>query len=168
MTVPGRLYRFLADDHRRLEGLLAELAGQADIAGDDRYAQFRQGLLRHIAMEEKVLLPFAREKRGGEPLEVAARIRLDHGAIAALLAPTPTAQLIATLRTILAAHNPIEEGPGGLYETCEGLAGSELDALVERLRAVPEVKLAPLSDSPRALRSMKEAVERAGYQLSPL
>lgn len=165
--MPGELFRFLAEDHRRLEGLLAELTGREEIAGDDRYVRFRQGLLRHIAMEEKVLLPFAREKRGGEPLPVAARIRLDHGAIAALLAPTPTPRLIATIRTILGAHNPVEEGPGGLYETCESLAGPELDTLLARLRSVPEVKLAPLSDSPRALKSMQQAVERAGYRLSP-
>jgi Hemerythrin HHE cation binding domain len=164
----GRLYRFLAEDHRRLESLLTGIVGLVDIAGDRRYAQFRQGLLRHIAMEEKVLLPFARKKNGGDPLPVTGRIHLDHGAIAALLAPTPTPQMIATLRTILDAHNPVEEGPGGLYETCETLAGTEMNALLERLRAVPEVKLAPLSDSPRALESMKQAVERAGYRLGPL
>jgi hypothetical protein len=36
-------------------------------------------------MEEKVLLPFAQKKRGGEPLPIAAKLRLDHGALAALL-----------------------------------------------------------------------------------
>jgi hypothetical protein len=164
--MPGRLHRFLADDHDRLEEFLKQLAGQEDIADDPAYLEFRQGLLRHIAMEEKVLIPFAKEKRGGESLPIAARIRSDHGALAALLAPTPTAQIVAAIRTILEAHNPIEEDPGGLYETCEQLAGAELDLLLDRLRAVPEVRPAPHSDSPRGLESMRQAVRRAGYRLS--
>jgi hypothetical protein len=43
-------------------------------------------------MEEKVLLPAAQKARGGEPLQIAAKLRLDHGALAALLVPTPTAE----------------------------------------------------------------------------
>jgi hypothetical protein len=163
--MPGPLYRFLADDHVRLERLLQKLTGRQDIVNDTAYAELHAGILRHIAMEEKVLLPFAREKRDGEPLSIAARIRLDHGAIAALLAPTPTSLIIATLQTILKAHNPIEEGSNGLYETVEHLAGPEVDGLLDRIRSVPEVRLAPHSDSSRALESMRQAVERAGYRL---
>jgi len=160
-----RLYRFLAEDHDRLATLLTELEQVDDIASDPRYIEFRQGLLRHIAMEEKVLLPFARERNAGVPLSVAARIRLDHGALAALLAPTPTAPIMATIRRILQAHNPIEEDRGGLYETIEGLAGTDLETLLDRVHSVREVKVAPHSDSPRALDSMREAVRRAGYGL---
>ena len=46
---PGALARFLLDDHRRLEALLDRAA--TDPAA---YEAFREGLLRHIAMEEKV------------------------------------------------------------------------------------------------------------------
>jgi hypothetical protein len=38
------------------------------------YAEFRQGLLRHIAMEEKILLPYAKGKRRGEALPIAATL----------------------------------------------------------------------------------------------
>ena len=162
---PGPLYRFLADDHARLAGLLEQLPGQQDIAGEAAYVRFRAGLLRHIAMEEKVLLPFARDRRSGRPLPIAARIHLDHGAMAALLVPTPTPGILATLRAILAAHNPVEEGAGGLYEACEHLAGQEVDVLLDHVRSVHEVRLAPHSNSPRALESVRQAVERAGYHL---
>jgi hypothetical protein len=91
-------------------------------------------------MEQNVLLPFEKEKRGGEPLPIARKRRLDHGAIAALLAPTPTAQIIATIRAILKAHDPIEGGSGGLYETVEALAGTDVDALLDRVRSVPSVR----------------------------
>lgn len=129
------------------------------------YAEFRAGLLRHIAMEEKVLLPFAQKKRGGEPLPIAAKLRLDHGALAALLVPTPTFRIIATIRTILEGHNPIEEGAGGLYEICQASAASETELLLSRLRSMPDVRVSPHSDGPKILEFTKHAVERAGYRL---
>lgn len=76
-------------------------------------------------MEEKILLPAIQRLRGSEPLPVAARLRLDHGALASLLMPMPTPAVITAIRAILAAHNQLEEGPGGLYETCDELAGQE-------------------------------------------
>jgi hypothetical protein len=89
------------------------------------YDEFRRGLLKHIGMEEKILLPAAQQARGGEPLPVAAKLRLQHGAIAALMVPTPTPAIVRALRTMLAAHNEIEEGPSGLYDTCERLLETE-------------------------------------------
>ena len=64
-------------------------------------------------MEEKILLPAAQRLRGGEPLLIASKLRLDHGALAALLMPTPTVAIIARIRGILKGHNALEEGPGG-------------------------------------------------------
>jgi hypothetical protein len=58
-------------------------------------------------MEEKILLPAAQRARGGEPLPVAARLRLDHGALAALLVPTPNPTILSALRGILARHNAL-------------------------------------------------------------
>src|SRR5690606_18715222 len=109
--------RFLTADHARLDALL-DAATNQEPHDLDAYAEFRRGLLRHIGIEEKVLLPAAQRASGGTPLPVAARLRLDHGAIAALLVPTPNPVIVATLRHILAQHNPIEEGTGGLYPTC--------------------------------------------------
>jgi hypothetical protein len=125
---------FLTAEHAELDRLLA--AGEFDA--------FRKMLLRHIGLEERILLPAAREARGGEPLPVAARLRGDHAEIAALLATAPTEQSMQKLREVLARHNPLEEGPDGLYETCDRLLGRErADALVERMRAMPEVRVAP-------------------------
>ena len=107
----GPIARYLADDHARLDALLTR--GATDSAA---YADFRRGLLRHIGMEEKILLPAAQRARGGEPLPAAARLRLDHGALAALLVPTPTPAIRAALRGILERHNALEEGPGSSVE----------------------------------------------------
>ena len=53
-------------------------------------------------------------------LPLAAKPRLDHGALAALLVLTPTNSIIAAIRAILAAHNPIEEGPDGVGHSIGG------------------------------------------------
>lgn len=158
----GPLTRFLVDDHRRLEALLARTVADPRHLDREAYAAFRAGLLRHIRMEEKVLLPDA-EQRRGERLPVAAQLRLEHGAIAALLVPSPTPAIVAALRAVLARHNDIEENPGGLYETCERLAGADAAALLERLRAVPPVAVSAHVDSHAVRSAARRALQRAGF-----
>lgn len=155
----------LAEDHRRLEALLDAATagpGAVDLA---TYAEFRRGLLRHIAIEEKLLLPAAQRARGGSPLAVAARLRLDHGAIAALLVPTPTAAIVATLRDVLARHNPLEEGPEGMYAVCDALLAPEVASLVDAMRRYPEVPASPHSDAAVVMPAVERALARAGYRL---
>lgn len=158
----GPLAQLLKEDHQRLDGLLGAAVAQPDKVDGAAYAQFRAGLLRHIGMEEKILLPAIQRLRGGEPLPVAARLRRDHGALAALLMPTPTAAIVATIRSILEEHNALEEGAAGLYETCDDLAGSEAERILANLRAAPEVTVMPYSDSPAVMNAVRRALERAG------
>jgi len=161
----GPVARFLADDHGRLDALLLRAGAQPGAIEPAAYAEFRAGLLRHIGMEEKILLPAAQRARGGEPLPIAAKLRLDHGALAALLVPTPTPAIVAALRTILSAHNAIEEAPGGVYEMCEQLAGAQADALLTSLRTAPEVPMHRHVDGPRIMEAAQRALARAGYEL---
>lgn len=161
--MPGSLYQFLADDHARLAGLLDRATASPGKVDYAVYAEFRGALLKHISMEEKILLPAAQRARGGEPLPIAAKLRLDHGALAALLVPAPTPPILAALRAILAAHNAIEEGPAGVYETCEQLAGPEAEALLVRLGMTPEVPVSAHSDGPKVMNALRRAVARAGY-----
>ena len=161
----GPLFDFLAGDHARLDGLLRRAMTEASTIDRAAYAEFRAGLLRHISLEEKILLPAAQRWQGGDPLPLAATLRLDHGALAALLVPTPTPAIIAAIRTVLTAHNPLEEGPGGVYERCEQLAGAEADALLSQLHAAPEVPVAPYSDGPQVMSVVRRALARAGYAI---
>jgi hypothetical protein len=163
--IPGPLSRLLAEDHTRLDGLLQCAVADAGAINHAAYAAFRAGLLRHIGMEEKVLLPAAQQWRGGVPLPIAAQRRRDHGALAALLVPTLTPAIIAATRTILTAHNALEEGPGGLYEMCEPLAGAEAEELLAQLQATPEVPVAPYADGPHVMNVVRRALARAGYDL---
>jgi hypothetical protein len=147
--MPEKIYRYLADDHARLDGLLQRATIQQGMIEPSAYAEFRAGLLKHIGMEEKTLLPAAQRLRGGEPLPIAARLRLDHGALAALLVPTPTPAIVAAIRSILNAHNFIEEGADGLYEQCENLAGAEAEQILAQLLSARSEKLRRTPTSPQ-------------------
>jgi hypothetical protein len=161
----GKIYTYLADDHARLDALLERAAAHPENINLAAYAEFRSGLLRHISMEEKILLPAAQRARGGTPLPFAAKLRLDHGALAALLVPTPTASIVAAIRAILNEHNVVEERHGGVYEQCEALAASERDEILKTLRNAPEVKVAPYNDGPNVAEAMRRALAKAGYTL---
>ena len=159
----GPLYRFFAEDHDRLDELLRRSITESGAIDRDAYAEFRAGLLKHISMEEKILLPAVQRLQGGEPLAVAATLRLDHSALAALLVLTPTRTIIAAIRAILGPHNAREEGPGRVYECCEQLVGAEAEVLLAQLRDAPEVPVAPHSDGPEVMAVVRRALARAGY-----
>jgi hypothetical protein len=156
------IFEFFCADHRRLQGLLDRAITNRDAIDLRAFEQFRGGLLKHIGMEEKVLLPAARRARGGEPLPLARQLRLEHGAIAALLVPTPNRAVIEKLVSVLTPHNLLEEQPGGLYEQCDELLDAESAvSLLEQLRSFPEVPLAPYSDGPLVELTIENAIRRA-------
>jgi hypothetical protein len=161
-TIRGLLER----EHAALDAHLGAAApGPTSPVDMSAYGAFRAGLLRHIGMEEKILLPAARRARRGEPLERAAQLRRDHAAIAALLVPTPTRAIVAQLRALLAAHNILEEGPDGVYAECEALAGAAASELLARLEAAPAVPPAPHFDGPRAFAAIDRLLRATGRAL---
>lgn len=143
----AELTEFLSNDHREIDALLDESCAGAEL--DLRtYDVFRERLLRHIGWEEKILLPAIARARG-EPLARAAQLRSDHGRIAGILTRAPTPESIARLREILAAHNAIEEGAGGVYVECEAfLTDENAGEMMERMREAPRVPLAPFYQGP--------------------
>lgn len=165
MNEDAGIYRYLAEDHRRLEKLLRRATIVDGRIEPDAYMAFRGGLLRHIGMEEKVLLPAAQAARGGDPFPVAPKLRLDHGALAALLVLTPTVAIVAAIRSILNSHNPLEEGSDGVYAQCERLDGFDSDQILARLKSYPPVAMANYVDSPTAIQSARSAIKRAGHDL---
>jgi hypothetical protein len=91
-------------------------------------------------------------------------LRVDHGALALLLVPSPSPALVAEIRTILEPHNRLEEEPGGLYATCDELLVAEAERLVQQAASYPVVKVSPYQDGPRACRSAEEALRISGKQ----
>jgi hypothetical protein len=163
----GPITRFFAEDHRRLDHLLQQALAHPGEIEMRAFAAFREGLLRHIAWEEKILLRAARAARGDVPLEMARRLRIDHGALALLLVPTPTPELADEIVSILSPHNAFEEGPGGLYEVCEALLAAKAGELLDQVRAYPPVKLAPHFDGPGVFRRAEDALRTSALQYEP-
>lgn len=158
----GDLYLLLAGEHARLDELLTKAAGDKRSIDKEAYSRFRERLLRHIRIEERILLPMVQRKRG-EPLPIAARLRLDHGALAALLMLPPTERAFRAIRAVLDTHNPLEEAQGGVYDQCERLAASETGEMLAQIAATPRVPASPWGESPKVVEAAKRVLERAGY-----
>jgi hemerythrin-like domain-containing protein len=159
--------QYLIADHARLHELLtrARSGSQLDHAA---FAAFRAGLLRHIGIEEKILFPAVREALGGVSLQSALELRVEHGAIASLLVPTPDLELARELAALLAAHDATEDEPEGVYEQCETILGETRSrALTERARNAPEVPVAAHYDGPTVHRTAASALNAARRATTP-
>jgi hypothetical protein len=157
------LHQFFTEDHRRLDDLLDKATAQPDAVQMDLYHQFRTGLLKHIKMEEKIFFPAAQKANGGEPLPLAAKLRLDHGALTALMVTPPTPEVLRLVRHVLEQHDELEEAPGGMYDVCEKLTAAETEELLEQLRRATEVPVHPHNVSDKAFISARNALIRAGF-----
>jgi len=164
LRTTATIQELLERDHARLDRLLTACRTGAtiDLAA---YAQFRAGLLRHIGMEEKILFPTARRLRDGRPLDQAHQAKLDHAALAALMVPTPTPEIVRKVVALLSLHNPMEEGPTGIYAACDVLAARELAELLVRLQNAPAIPVAKHFDGPRAFAAIERLLQAAGRNL---
>lgn len=162
------LYHFFTKDHRRIEDILDKATEDANTIQMDYYHRFRTGLLKHIKMEEKILFPAAQKANSGTPLPLAAKLRLDHGALTALMVVPPSQPVIRVLRYILAEHDLLEEQPGGMYDICEKLTQGETQELLEQLEKVTEVPVQSHNKADYALEAAKRALTRAGFDFDAL
>jgi len=156
------LYASMAAEHAQLDELLRKAAGDGRAIDKEAYQRFRERLLRHIRIEERILLPMAERKRG-KALSIAGRLRLDHGALAALLMLPPVGRAFRAIRAVLDAHNPLEEAEGGVYDQCESLAGPEIAELLAQMAATPRVPVSSWVDSPKVVAAAQRVLARAGY-----
>ncbi len=159
----GEIFDTFQTDHRRLESLLAASFVHPGAVDGDGYAAFRSGLLRHIALEEKILLPALLRNNHGTPHPSASRLRLDHGAFAALLVPSPDERIRRVFLAIMHDHNDAEEATGGIYSECDILAGGIISDLRRAMEAYPQVPVMPHSSAPYVYDALRRAVARAGY-----
>lgn len=143
----GPLSAYLSQDHARLGRLLEQCRDRPATDGRASYDVFRAGLLRHIGIEEKLLFPVARRRGDAELRTRVDRLHRDHAALAALLVPTPTTEIMQTIESVLNRHNADEEAGDGLYAVCDGLPGEEPEALAQQARSTPEARVAPHYDS---------------------
>jgi hypothetical protein len=157
------LYTFFVNDHRRLESLLNKAASNIEHIDLATYSEFREGLLRHIGIEEKILLPAIKKLQNGLPYYAADTLRVEHGALAALLVPTPNKKIVTALRAILNHHNGLEESPKCLYRVCESLFGANVETIMDDVKKYPPVPVARHLDTSKVLEATRRALARAGY-----
>ncbi|MGE5521126.1 MAG: hemerythrin domain-containing protein [Candidatus Dadabacteria bacterium] len=162
------LYQFFTTDHRRIEDLLDKATEDLNRINMEYYHRFRTGLLKHIKMEEKILFPAAQKANGGTPVPLAAKLRLDHGALTALMVVPPSKEVIKVLRHVLEKHDVLEEEPGGMYDICEGLTASETQNLLEQLETATEVPVQQFNKADYALDVAKRTLQRAGHDFDAI
>jgi len=154
---------YLSNDHDRLDGLLQLTLTPSGEINEEAYHQFRQGLLRHIGIEEKILIPALQSRLDETMKQTLERIRMDHSAIVALLVPPPSSDIISALKSILSKHNELEEANGGFYECADLTEAESTPHLTERIKNFPEVKLLPNNPDPKVFDATRRALARAGY-----
>lgn len=157
------LYHFFINDHRRIDELLDKATQNPDNFQMEYYHQFRTGLLKHIKMEEKILFPAAQKANGNVPLPLATKLRLDHGALTALMVVPPSREMIEVLRYVLDKHDLLEEEPDGMYDVCEKLTEGETNTLLQQLEKMAEVPVHPFNEAAYALDVAKRTLLRAGF-----
>jgi hypothetical protein len=160
----GTVSEFFVDDHAGLAALLRRAVAPPGRLDHSAYGVFRAELFRHVALEEK-LLSVMEKGRTGVPLPLVRQVRLEHRAIRSLLLASPTPELVTELESILIPHTQAEDGPGGLYQICDELLGSEAAEVVRTLAGDPPVKVPPYSDGPEACRRAADALSAAARSL---
>ncbi len=153
---------YLVADHARLDALLTQSVDDPAHFDAAAFEELRAGLIRHMAIEERIVYPDACFRRGGKPLDLARRVRIHHAALALLATQEPSAHLVGELRQLLLLHIGEEEGPGGTFEQHARLLtlADEAD-LVARAAAFPAVRRASGLHPPTDIASAAEALRRA-------
>ena len=160
----GPLHQFFAGDHRRLDAFLSAATLKPGAVDLEPFGRFRAGLLRHIGMEEKLLFPALRAARS-EATEITARLRVDHGALTALLVPTPTPAIIEKILFVLGPHNRREEESEGVYALADdALGATEVERLLRQAEAFPEPPLKPYNDGPEVMKHVELTCDLSWHQ----
>ncbi|MDP1825248.1 MAG: hemerythrin domain-containing protein [Archangium sp.] len=159
--MPGPISSHFVAVHAQLDQALRECLkppGKVDTAAFD---QFRRLLLRHIAQEERVLMPALVKKLGSPPLFRNA-LRKDHAGFATLCVPLPEREWVENLGELFAHHAALEEGPGGLYPLCDEVLRDEAAAVIAAADALPPIKLAPFNGGPWVRDLLAEVLRATG------
>lgn len=156
------LRRWLGLDHAEIDALLRR-AIESEPFDAEAFAGFRERLLRHIGIEERLLFPAVRRASDGQLPDRAAALRIDHAALTSLLVPTPDRALAREIAGLLEQHNVVEEQPGGVYDEClDRLDDATAAAVLHGARTRRPVPTTKYFDGPGTVRTAAEALRKAG------
>ncbi|MCZ7557363.1 MAG: hemerythrin domain-containing protein [Bacteroidia bacterium] len=157
----------LAAQHRRIEQLFLDASADPGSVNVPIYDEFRKTLLRHIAIEENIVLPLLRKHlRGGFPMEL--QLRMEHDALAALCVLPPTIEVLFSLHALLIRHDRLEEAHGTLYDLFDDCVRRETDNIPEQIATFRETATPRYINNPLAIEYARRAIARAGYDQNAL
>jgi hypothetical protein len=153
---------WLVRDHDEIDALLRK--ARAPEGFDlEAFGRFRERLLRHIFVEEKLLLSAIQRTNEGQLPPIVGELQIDHAALASLLVPTPDYVLAEEIAGLLERHTNLEEQhPGGVYDQCLAMLDDETadDVFCDACASRP-VPTAKYFDGPGTVRTADAALEKA-------
>jgi hypothetical protein len=155
------LRAWLARDHEEIIALSLD-ARAPDGIDTEAYERFRERLLRHIGIEERLLFPMVEHADAGPLVTAIDELRIDHAALVSLLVPTPDPVLAQEIAGLLELHDELEDRSGGIYDQCMALLDDDTaDAILfEACECLP-VQTAKYFDGPGTVRTAAAALEKA-------
>jgi hypothetical protein len=155
------LRAWLARDHDEILALSLD-ARAPDGIDNEAYERFRERLLRHMGIEERLLFPMVERADAGPLVAAIDELRIDHAALASLLVPTPDHVLIQEIAGLLELHDELEDRSGGIYDQCMALLDDDTaDAILFDAYECPAVQTAKYFDGPGTVRTAIAALEKA-------
>lgn len=156
------LRRWLARDHEEIGAFLDAAIADPDHFDTEAYASFRERLLRHIGIEERILFPAVKRANEAQLPERIRALRVDHAALTTLLVPSPDRALALEIASLLDPHNLVEEQPQGVYDLCLSLLDHELaHTILHNARTRQPVPTTGYFDGRGTVRSAAEALAKA-------
>jgi hypothetical protein len=152
---------YLTQAHVSIKQLLEESLNVRGV-NHARYEEFRAELLQHIGVEEHIVLPLV-EERSPQRFFALRQIRLEHKAIAVLLALPPTGEIITVLKNLLLKHDFLEETPDTLYDVLDKCSLDDGPALLTQMQEYSSQPLSDIINTPPTLDDARRAVYSAGY-----
>lgn len=152
--------RLLAAEHADSQAMLRACLAPDGAVDLKRFDAFRHALLRHIAIEEKVLMPALTRALGRSPL-FQNGLRKDHAGVAALCVPTPTREWLEDLRELLEHHQRVEEAPGGFYALVDQHLGGDPE-LLAAVSGFPQLTLPDFVRGPKVRELLQQVLALTG------
>lgn len=155
------LREWLVNDHDEIDVLLRK--ARAPEGFDlEAFGRFRERLLRHIGVEERLLFCAIERCNAGELPAVVSEVQIEHAALTSLLVPTPDYVLAEEIAGLLEHHTNLEEYPEGIYDQCLALLDEEAadDVFCDACASRP-VATAKYFDGPGTVRTADAALEKA-------
>jgi len=151
---------FVRQDHRAISAALERSRSPGGTVDLPAFDEFRRRLLRHIAIEERVLMPALVACLAQPPL-FRNGLRKDHAGLAALCVPTPCLEWVQDLGELLAYHHQVEEGAGGFYELLDAHL-TDLAAIQAAVARLPVLRLPPFESGRRVRQLLRQVLIETG------